>query len=233
MGFIKEQFEKVKKKYISIVEPTKLYGAFKKLPNSIEVRVLKNNRKVEVALRHNDEKTLRFFKEVKYINKNDIIVDERNVKYFVYDILIDQPFDITIDGETKTVETIVIKYGDFKDEMSLVEQVSQITNVTSTINLNIESVNNSTFQDFAKAITQVNQTQDIHVTWRKLEHDLDYRFDYEKYTKLRQNISQTIEKKDLSLLKKDEWDKMSRTIGSLLGSLLASFLVTLVEQLNK
>jgi len=233
MGFIKEQFEKAKKKFISIVEPAKLYGAFKKMPNSIEVRVLKGDRKIEVALRNNDEKTLRFFKEVKYINKTDIIVDERNVKYFVDDIFIDQPFDITIDGETKTVETVVIKYGDFNDDMSLVEQVSQISNVTSTINLKIESVTNSTFQDFAKAITQINQTQDIHVTWRKLEHDLDYRFDYEKYAKLRQNISQTIEKKDLSLLKKDEWEKIARTIGSLLGSLLASFLVTLVEHLNK
>lgn len=216
----------------SKIDDIKTYENFKKMDGCIAIKVMKNNRPKEYCIRNDSEKSLRFFKPVKSINRTDWIVDERNNKYFVSNVHIDQKFLVKVDGEEKECKTVVIDYCDCKDNESLIDEYRQDFNTTNSVNVTINNSTNSSYNNLV-SITNYLEQKNITSTWNKLSHDLNYRFDYSKYDKLTSNVKESIHSRNYNTIDEKNYNHIANTIGGILGSFLGAFLVQLKDYCDK
>jgi hypothetical protein len=213
------------------INDQKLYKEFQKIDQCNPIIAIKGDRHVDCAIRDDKAKTLRYFKEVTHINKTDWLVDERENKYYVRDVLTDQPFSFDMGNGIQNIKTTVVEYEQEPDPESLVDEFNLQMSATNKqdIKITLDHVSNSTITDIGKAISNISQSQDAKAMWRKLRHDLDYRFDFRENQKLIKNVDKTFEGGEGQEFDEDLFRKRADAIGGAIGTAMGRMLVILLE----
>lgn len=176
-----------------------------------------------------DGNTIYFLGANKEVNVGDVIVDCRNEKYVVEKIEDRVGLEIQSNYGLKTVNTTKITCKSLaNDPQSIVNAVRQEANQIANVTINIGDVVNSDLRDVAKVAQELSQKQNVQEYWDKLKHDLDWRYDYEKYQKFIHEVDSALGSKKKDEIESKEVTKVVNAVGGFLGAFVASFIKALL-----
>lgn len=226
MGFI----DKIQ----GLIDDISLHKEFNKSERIIKIQLIKGNRKIIQVINDSENNVFIFFGKAKEVISNDIIIDERNLKYIVREIEENCKMSLQVDGSEQKADIIKVHYSKFEnDTESIFDVITQRIKVSLTVNATIQEINNSTINSIGAITNSINQNQDFKITWHKIKHDLNWRFDYKEYGRFIYNVDNAISAGSYEEINQKEKVKAMKQLGGFLGEFLGSFVGSLVSSLCK
>lgn len=208
----------------------KVANAFKHDKRSIEIRVIKGERKVQTAI-FNDECCCFFLlKEKNVIYSSDLIVDDRNHLFKVVRVDDNSKIDIVVDDVEQSVDAIAVYCERYHIDNSLFEIVnSQKQTVNQVLNIHIDSIDGSQIGTIGSINSSNNMSQNIINKWESIRRELDWRFDYKEHQKYINSVDNAIAQNNADLVDTKAKEKTMKLLGGFLGELIGTFTTCLIE----
>lgn len=196
--------------------PDKNLSAFKTQPNVYNFVVIAGQNYYFHAIKNNDEKTLIIYCKDYHFKKNDKIIDESNILYFVETVDFNFPFRIKYQNEFIQLNLQKISYNN-EQPIKLPSYMSNSAVINS--NISIEA-NNSNFGDVGQFLN--NQNIDYNTVLKDLENVVYNSYYVEDLSKMLKGIRDSVSQK--KPIERNSLSKFFKFMGSELKSLLNVFI---------
>ena len=211
----------------------KVVGAFKHDKRSIEMQVIKGERKIQTAIFDDDNCRFFLLKEKNIIYSSDLIVDDRNHLFKVVRVDDNSKVEIEIDNNMQSVDAVAVYCERYHIDNSLFEIVnSQKQTVNQILNIHIDSIDGSQIGTIGSINSSNDMSQNIINKWESIRRELDWRFDYREHQKYINGIDSAISQKNADLVDLKAKEKTMKLLGGFLGELIGAFTTCLIEFLR-
>lgn len=208
-------------KIIDKITDTLLYEKqFNSSKDAIELVRFNANYDKVVAIHDKGTNSLRFFKEYN-LKKNDKLIDNHDNVYYVDEVLINQPYKITLTGlikGEKEFDTIIVKYA--RKEIEMPDSLKQCVSINT--NIKIEA-NNSTFNG-GLANYNISQTASYSQIFDFMKVLCNNTFNVKELQPLLQGIHNSV--KDKKPIEEKWYKKFFKFMGTQLLDIAKQFIVT-------
>lgn len=224
----------LKDKTNEIYDSLKIGNAFKNDKRSILIQVIKGDRKKLHAIFDKEKCCFYLLKEKEPISESDLIVNFRNQLFKVLDVQNHATITIDVDNRKQEIAVVAVSCENYKIDNSLFEMVNNQKQTSyQVLNINIDSISNSSVQSIGNQEAINNARQDIVTKWCEIKREIEWRFDYKEHKKYIDSVDSAISNNDSSLVDMKAKERTVKLLGSFLGELIAVFTANLIKYFNK